>query len=289
MMRGICAIVGLIGLSACSGTIDVGAGRGGAPGSNAPGGAAGGSALGGAPGNNEQGGAPGSNEPSGTVGGGGVSDGDPVTCTNLNPLPEWPSTTACAGSNDFPLVGRWRGYTENHDDELFLDIRGANSEGLCGTLTVGSDPPPPPATDGREAYPPGWTTMEAITRHVIPGFPMTLLAGKTDGTRVRFQTAAAEGFKSWCALQPSYPRDTSGASCGCATDGTISRGSDECVISGPTGTRTLSCAQVDLCLVGTCTCNASGCDAAQSISGAYDLVVTGDTMQGGSVHFTRMP
>ncbi|HET7542990.1 MAG TPA: hypothetical protein VFK05_24120 [Polyangiaceae bacterium] len=282
MMRGIYAVVGAIGLCACSGSIDVGPGAGGAPASNGLGGASASDALGGAPASSDPGGAPAD----------GTSGSASATCTNETPLPEWPSTTGCASSADFPLVGQWHGYIENRAapwDELVLDIQGANSEGLCGTLTVGSGPPPPPASDGREAYPPSTTVMHAVTRGAIPGYALTLLGGKTDGARVRFGVATAEGFKSWCELQTSY---SAGSGCACITAGSIQRSdaSNECTVTDNSGVvRNFTCAQVDLCASHLCSCNASGCSAAQSEGYAFDLVVTGDTMQGSNAHFTRSP
>jgi len=272
MMRGYFAMVTGFIFCACAGSaIEVG-----------PGSAAG--AGGSAPGVN-----PASNPPS-------------STCTDQTPLPAWPSTAACAGSNDLPLVGSWHGYVENEAapwDELFLSIEGANDSGLCGTLKVGNVAPPPPATDGEANYPPGPTEAQVF----VPGYAMTLLDGNTDGTRVRFRVSRSEAFKSWCELQQTT-YDWDGAGCRCippwGSMGDLNTGIQTFVDPNTGAKLTLTVGKTRLCgspYPAVCTCNASGCTA-RSDDGdlSFDLRFTGDTAEGVDsshpgvrIHFTRSP
>jgi hypothetical protein len=285
-MRGIWGIVGLLcasgvaGVCACSGSaIDVGP-RSGSSGNDG---------LGGAP-------------------GAGGSTHDASACSDLTPLPEWPSTTACAGPNDSPLVGKWHGYVENAAapwDELFLDIKGANSDGLCGTLTVGNVAPPPPATDPTRAYPPGNRSGQPL----IPGHASTLLNGKLDGSRVRFAISSQDGYRGWCQLQTSYVRPEGAGgwgarACSCLPTGsyTVSNSNGECYSTYNTNgvMRTFECDAL-ACGSGLCACNASGCDA--PIEDArinyltnFDLTASGDGLEGSDtahtgsrIHFARIP
>lgn len=271
-------IVGVIGLCACSGTrIDVGPGgmQGGAPGAG---------------GTTSQGGVPSA--------GGAMSHG---TCTTeVSPLPQWPSSTACAGNTDSPVVGRWHGYIENVGgvwDELFLDIQGANSDGLCGTFTVGDMPSPSPATDPTQAY----HFSDGVGLTFIPGYASTLLDGRIDGARIRFEVGPTEGYRSWCQLQTSYQRPEGaggGGALGClclpSLSGTVDETPDHCKINYSNGT-VLTCAQVSQCN-GLCVCNESGCDAGGRFNDSFDLTVSGDTIEGSDtdhpghrIHFTRLP
>ncbi|HYP77537.1 MAG TPA: hypothetical protein VER12_16310 [Polyangiaceae bacterium] len=281
MTRGIWAMLGAIGLCACSGgAIDVGPGMGGGSGNNAAGaaGASGAPAVGGS------------------------------TCTDMTPLPEWPSTTQCAGGEDSPLVGKWHGYLENSPapwDELFLDIKGANSEVLCGTLVVGDAAPLPPATDANHAYPTDGSTVDKSSA-LVPGFASTLLAGRIDGTRVRFAIAETEGYQSWCALQTAYAQTGTRYACGCVPNGPGNGDftTDQCTIVDSSNgvASTFSCQKAKLCgwlgplSGGVCACNAAGCGAGQEAVVSFDLVATGDTLEGSGtlganarLHFTRSP
>ena len=277
-IRRLWGIIGVMAAAACSGSaIEVGPGSGGAPGSNG----------------------------SGSSSAAGSANPGEGTCTDISPLPQWPSATDCVGTNDLALVGKWHGYIENEDppwDELFLDIKGANSSGLCGTLAVGSATPPAPATDPTHGYPPGVSNF--LGWQLIPGYPMTLLGGTTDGARIRFRVAPTEGYKSWCKLQTPYGHGD-GLGCGCVPSGPSMGGPSGCVITDQLTqvTRTFDCDQAGLCdPLGNgspvCACNASGCDAVDLdlSAGRFDMVVRGDTIEGSEtghptvrVHFTRVP
>jgi len=287
---GIWGIVGVMGVYACTGTtIEVGPGSDGA---NPL------SGMAGTPG------AAGGGQGSGPL----TQDPNPNgTCTDTDPLPVFPSTTACAGTNDLPVVGKWHGYIETQDapwDELLLDIKAANSGGLCGTLTIGSGTPPAPATDPEQAYPPGTTPVAGLK--ITPGYALTLLDGKADGTRIRFRVAPSEAFQSWCELQTPYQHSV--GACSCAPSGPIKfdAAGDEFTINDDVAgvTRTFPSAQAHLCGVtgswSVCACNTYGCGAANNTADTasvkFDLTVSGDAIEGVDTahsnvrtHFTRVP
>jgi hypothetical protein len=215
-------------------------------------------------------------------------------------------------------VGRWHGYVENEAapwDELFLDIKGANSNGVCGTLTVSNNEPPASPSNANEVYPAGaWFIRSGpdsvdVGPPLIAGYPSTLLNGKLDGSRIRFGISPREGHRSWCQLQSSYAALGSGGApsraCSClplgATTLTISpRDGGDC--SSVTYDRrgvsvTLGCYQAGQCGEGVCACNASGCDAADGLVDNFDLTADGtDRIEGSDtdhpgkrIHFKRAP
>ena len=272
MMRGIVSVLGAFAVSACSGSaIDVGPGAIGGSGS-APG--ASGGAL-------------------ATAGAGSGTNQPGQHCTDGTPLPVWPSRTACAGTNDLPLVGSWRGYIENQPppwDEISLTIEGANSSGLCGSIKFGNDEAPPPATDPNLDYPPGAHSAELGATLSIPGSALTLLDGTTDGTRVRFRVAQAEAYESWCRLQTPYGSQ-GGTVCGCLPLGTATNGAGSCTVSNGSTTLTVDCGKARLCgatAPGACVCNSSVCAATRASSIGFDLRFTGDTAEGSGAHFSRV-
>jgi len=208
-------------------------------------------------------------------------------------LATYPSTTACAGS-DSPLVGSWHGYVENQPapwDELFLEINGANGDGICGTLRIGSAEPPPPATDPNVTYPPG--VIDQSPNYLIPGFTLTLMNGSTDGTRVRFGVSTQEGYDGWCRLQTVYPDGNGSCSCLPPLTGGGVRSGDVCTWNG----QVTDCGKVEMCAgnaVAVCMCNASGCSATTGTVD-FDLRVNGDLAEGNAtknpgsrIYFTRV-
>lgn len=308
-MRVVAGILGVFGACSCTGTtIDVGPGSGGTPATenNAPGGGQTDDDTSSAAttGGSGPSGGTGSYTPTGTPGSSAGGLGH-VACTDTTPLPVWPSTTACAGTSDLPVVGEWHGYVENAIapwDEIFLSIKGANSDGVCGTITIGNATPPAPATDPNLVYPPG--TWERVT--LIPGYTLTLLDGTVDGARLRFQVSPPEAYQSWCALQTSYVAKLGANGCGCVPGyvNGILAGDNLCpVVDTVAGyTEKFNCDQASMCgsfstRDTVCICNASGCGPIRDGVGDYfDLIVSGDTIEGSDtlhnnarMHFTREP
>jgi len=201
------------------------------------------------------------------------------------------------------LVGRWHGYLENEGapwDELFLDIKGANSHGLCGTLTVGNAAPPSPASDPTQSYPPG---IALPAWPLLAGYASTLLEGRLDGTRIRFGVSPTEGYRSWCEVQTPYQLVGSGGAagraCSCTPAGStlaaVNETNQECTLIYTVNgaPRTFGCMQETQC--GACACNASGCVPAGGYVNRFDLTANGDTLEGSDtdhaakrIHFTRV-
>jgi len=212
-------------------------------------------------------------------------------------------------------VGRWHGYVENEAapwDELFLDIKGANSNGVCGTLTVSNAEPPASPSDAKEVYPPeasaALTGADSIRvgSPLIAGYASTLLNGKLDGTRIRFGISPREGYRSWCRLQPSYAAlgwgGASSRACSCSPggDATISPREGDCssiTYSNRGVSVTLGCYQAGQCGAEVCACNASGCDSSDGLVDNFDLTADGtDRIEGSDtdhpgkrIHFKRAP
>jgi len=279
-MRRYSWLLGVLGLCACSGSvIDVG------PGS------VGGAESGG---NTNVAG-------SGNTGGQQSSVPAELACQDQAPLPTWPSTDACASASDLPIVGTWHGYVEQQPapwDELTLVIRGASvSGGVCGSLTFGSGPIPPPATNPDQDYPTANSPSYPLAP--TPGLPQTLLNGDTDGTRLRFTISLGETLRSWCALQDSYQR-SSGDRCNCLPNWSSESAGGQTTMKDPAGkhnlhvsfTRMIKCSMFNICA-----CNAQGCDGAPDLNGTpFDLRFTANSAEGNDglhsgarVYFTRVP
>ena len=276
-------LLGTLLAMGCSGrAIDVG-----------PGGSAG--SLGATAGGN---GGAGGTSSSTQAGSNGLPPGD---CTSTTQLPTWPDSSACVAASNLPIVGAWQGYVENQVapwDQLTLVITGASvAGGVCGTLAIGAGTAPPPATDPNDSYPPGLGSGDSSSLSgggSVPGFPLSLLNGTTDGTRVRFSVAQSEAFRSWCQLQTAYRLDDASTSCGCLPNRGFTWGSDPCSILGDAthpNPVSINCLKLGLCMltagarqgitVQTCACNASGCDGDPNGGGiAFDLRFTASSAEG---------
>ena len=278
--RGFYGILSVLALSACSGSaIDVGPGGAGAPAA------------------------------SGANGSSGATGGPRSSCTSETPLPIWPpANPACASSSDSPLIGSWQGYAENQPapwDEIFLEISGVSSDGLCGTLKVGNVALPS-VIDPDQVYPPH--TQASYIPRLVPGAAMTLQNGTTDGTRVRFTAYINEAYKDWCELQTSYQGQVGMCTCVPAWASSFSSsGNEQCTSRDPNSgaTLTFACGKATMCTNagGACICNSSGCAAEVNNPWDFDLRITGDMIKGGirggtgapeefhvgTVHFTRSP
>jgi hypothetical protein len=222
-----------------------------------------------------------------------------AACTDEKPLAPWPAADACAGASDLPVVGTWHGYVEQQQppwDDLTLVIQGASvSGGVCGTLTVGSGPVVvAPANNPNQDYPYPNFPMHGG----IPGVPMRLLKGNTDGTRLRFTVSNAEIMRSWCALQDSYRVE---GRCECLPRWPGSGpGDGSFTFLDPAGKHNLvvSASRQDQCSrIQPCACNAQGCDASpDALPIDFDLRVAANTAEGTAsrysgprVYFTRVP
>ncbi len=254
--------------------------------------------------------ADGSSPGAGGAGTGGTSAGSwnpstPGDCTDQTPLPSWPDDSQCLAQSDLPLVGKWQGYVENQMapwDQLILDIKGASvAGGICGTLTLGSAPLPPAATDPNVGYPPNrfesyaYSNIGGAPNTSFASYQLTLLQGTTDGQRVRFSIAQREAFRGWCKLQTSYRRrDSTVNICTClpvpwsySSSGSAVDGA--CTVGDGADRLTANCGKLALCLDSVCACNASGCDAPNYAAVSFDLRFTGDNAVGSKVEDALSP
>jgi len=232
----------------------------------------------------------------------------PSDCVDTTPLPSWPDASRCVASSDLPLTGTWRGYVENADppwDQITLVITGASiAGGVCGTLSIGAGPPPAPATDPTVGYPPGvgdtGTGGGTGSAAFLSAYPLTILTGTTDGTRVQFTVSQDEPYRGWCQLQTSLRfNDQAVTGCGCLphwpSARTINTGtSSTCTLSDPARSKsmTVDCGKMALCygVHQVCTCNASGCDGTPNgdIVG-FDLRFTANSAVGSNTGSTTFP
>ncbi|HWZ92868.1 MAG TPA: hypothetical protein VNW92_28580 [Polyangiaceae bacterium] len=241
----------------------------------------------------------------GDQGQGGNSGTLPASdCVDTTPLPTWPKPDDCVDGSDLPLVGTWQGYMENEAapwDQLKLVIAGASiAGGVCGTLTVGTGPAPAPATDPNVGYyPAGEPASYGGLPGVLPGYPMTLLKGTTDGARVRFTVAKVEPYRGWCQLQSGYQSTPNfGSSCSCIPPFTMLQGTpsdpSKCTLFNATYPKglPLDCGKAFQCEPGQslCICNATGCDAWPTAADTdidFDLRFTAASAEGSNTIFMR--
>jgi hypothetical protein len=169
---------------------------------------------------------------------------------------------------------------------------GANSSGLCGTVTIGTHTTPvtlPPATDAAAVYPPPSIAPTNCYRpgnnhpldHIL-GLAYTILDGKTDAQRATFAISYTELYKSWCPLQTSYPSDLPpGYDCLPSTGNSTNNG--KCYITAFNGDlQEVSCTQMCLCTtLDICACNSLRCVAKPDTSETlFDLLFNGDQAMG---------
>jgi hypothetical protein len=212
------------------------------------------------------------------------------------------------------LIGTWNGYVESFQfqsgtDLLVMQFQSQDGGVLAGTVTFGSGPPPPPATDGNVGYPPGISQF-ALATSVSPweGFVYTAIDLMYDGTRLQLGVAEGELWNHWCPLLTVYGQgpDGGGPPYGCLpnwgfTDDPLPDASD-CSQPDPlTGQNVpVDCGKLDLCAVGAsvCTCSASGCIADLTTPGpTLDMQLGSNRLDGSivlsgvvhNVHFTRSP
>lgn len=106
------------------------------------------------------------------------------------------------------VAGRWTGYVENlagGDDAVSIAISVGEGGELSGTVTIGSAPPPPPATDGTVAWPASIDRgIATVPPDYLAGFSYTAMDMSWRAKRLRIRMPTYEPWESWCALQQSY-------------------------------------------------------------------------------------
>ncbi len=215
-------------------------------------------------------------------------------------LPNYAAPDACVTGNELSaFVGQWDGYYQgsgmSDDNSTFhLNILGANAtNGLCGTITYGVHPTPvtlPAATDPTADYPPAalnlGTSVNRPSSMPLMGVAYTLVNGRIDGQRIRFDVNTFEVFKSWCEIQSSYPADDSCLHFMCAPN-MASRGSTDgsgpCYLIDPNTQQEYpyNCNQLNGCsAMDVCDCDAKHCTAGSMVTIPFDLLVSGDQATG---------
>ena len=217
----------------------------------------------------------------------------------------WTEEKTCATGPQLPIVGTWTGYTfgersPSGSDAVRLVIHHANSQRVCGTLTLGREAPAwPSIIDANVAYPPELadSLQSSFGAYLakLEGVPRTLTRSSVALPRVLFRASYAQ-WRDWCALQKPYRCE------GVATEEYY------CVpASGPGGLfprvryipdvgcvteydgemLTVDCGKAMLCLGGPCTCTASQCVAPALWGSDYELEFRGDTAAGAGMVLTR--
>jgi len=225
-----------------------------------------------------------------------IQAGIDCSSTAPTPLPTWDVADGCVTGNELAqFVGTWEGYIHgtaigDEASTIRLKILGANSNGLCGTVTFGIDTAPvtlPPVTDPAAVYPPESIAPSYSTAGSAPilGLAYTMQGGQVLGQRATFQLAYSEVFKDWCSVQTSYP-----ASANCLMF-TCEPG-DEHVASSSSPSYSYYSTNPDLKFYdtmsrmmmckgpGICECNVAQCAAVNKYNTLFDLTFNNDQALG---------
>lgn len=214
------------------------------------------------------------------------------------------SCGAATAALSLAAQGKWVGYIENYTGlpsgsdrvELSLDV-GADGQ-LQGHLTLGTEAPPPPATEAERAWPrdpryPFAPLQPWLEGPPIEGFVYNATAVKWQARRLRFNASYGEPWAPWCALQTSYPVPN-------ATDprfayiclppthpGTGGTADGRCLARDAYGVvlYEYDCGVDFLCMPGgiggACFCSATGCaPLGDSVKFSFDLDIQGDDAEG---------
>jgi hypothetical protein len=211
------------------------------------------------------------------------------------------------GTGVASFEGTWSGYAQTFQlpsgsDALTLVFKQQGDGTLAGTLTFGTRPAPPPATDRDASYPPS-QGQNPLNLASIEGVPYSTLHANVspNGTRLQFDINTLELWQGWCALQTPHSVVT-----GFTGSGTLT--AYECGPSGPynsyemgrdggcwwyddsspdpsfvsdAGTVPVACGMAVLCTQQVCTCTATSCDIDMCQTNVhFDLQLTGSTLQG---------
>jgi hypothetical protein len=234
----------------------------------------------------------GTTDPGGAGGSGGTGAGGTSGTGPHVTLPSWPTPTDCVSSSTLDVVGTWEGAIRGASFEtlvpLRLEVHGASEgAGVCGTLLLGEESPPPPPIDPERTWPrnadTGFGGYPGSFFH--EGVAYTLTDGAVSLAQMRFTIQPQEAWKYLCAQQTSYfhptegsykclpPHDgisnpPDGASCGVlVSDG------EPLVMDG------LTCG---LCSLGICVCDEVACTASPKPYHhlGFDLDFDDDTITG---------
>jgi hypothetical protein len=224
------------------------------------------------------------------VGSGGTGGGDSARQqAAVAELPDWSSVGACptTGEDAPQFVGTWDGATEDYDlkpiTKVKMVIVKATTDGVCGTISWGTDSPPPtPLTDPAQ-------TGQAWGFGGASGFPVagltyTISSGVARDRTLRVDAPASEPWQDFCAMQEEfhyYPHayayscmePYSELSIPLSVPGSGADG-DECTLRTSHGNVVLPLKQCAGCdTLGFCACNASACAADPEKAFSFDLTL----------------
>jgi hypothetical protein len=206
-------------------------------------------------------------------------------------LPPWPDPAGCSATPNYPIVGTWNGFIENAPspwDSIRLVINGASAaQGACGTATLGSAPPPAPATDPNVGYPASVQGL-GVGPPLIEGYAFTMIGAYAIPTQIQFVIAVfREPWVRWCELQTAlYPTGGTGAGYdyGCAPNWPINSpvGSNTCYLTDPGNGPDLAmdCGKATLCRYPVCRCTAAECTAVPHADVSCNLVFNANEATG---------
>jgi hypothetical protein len=198
-------------------------------------------------------------------------------------------------------VGVWIGETREPiaclaSPRVVIEIAVGNDPGSAfGFVVFGEGEPPPPVSDPDVGYPPSEDLEELWWRLTAPseGFAYTILEGHVRSSgRLQFRIAVVEEYEPWCALQTSYLSGVRGLTL--LTDYSCSPDPGGWAACSEFGVFSLSSPPPDapdcpldynkvrLCDVedGPCICTREGCIANMSRTFLFDLLLTGNEMEG---------
>jgi hypothetical protein len=186
------------------------------------------------------------------------------------------------------VAGSWTGYYQGcpgptgSSDVIKMTL--VESSGGSGQidLVFGTNPPPPPATDATDYYPPGFMVGNSTFR-TFEGVSYRAHSVTWQDRRLKFMLAAYQLWDDWCELQSSFPvaNSLTGYSCTPGNGGSWSGPpDDECIASDGVRMTPVACAQFFLCGIGACTCDMCGCTGSTNYTDQFDLTFDGDLVTG---------
>jgi hypothetical protein len=248
---------------------------------------------------------------------GGTGGGSAQEPPAMLDLPDWSSLGACptTGEEAPHFAGTWEGAIDDQQLDPIAKIRmvitHATTDGVCGTISWGTDSPPPlPVTDPAQ-------TGQVFgfgggANFPVPGLTYTIIRGVARDRVLRVGASTAEAWRDFCAMQEDIRYFPTAQTYSCMPPyqnvaypsgypGETDEG-DTCTLSTSHGIVVLPLKQCTACdPVGLCVCNAGACGANpdrgfgldftldRSIDGV-DLLVSG-TDYGGipNVRLERVP
>jgi hypothetical protein len=200
----------------------------------------------------------------------------------VRPLPSWTGVGTCPTTGDDApqFVGTWEGALEDYDlnpiTPLRLVITKATSDGVCGTLSWGTDSPAPIPLTEPEQKGEMWG-IGGSTAALVEGLTYTISRGAARDTTLRFGAAAYEHWQGFCEMQTDPEYFPGAQAYLCMPQYTTIHfeiGDDECTLGlAGGGHQTLPIKQCAGCDFNVCMCNAEACVADPERTNDFDLLL----------------